>query len=111
MHEDYVSSIMSIQNSRLIVKISECDIFSAGNEIDKIPEIFFKKKNLLIMKNDDNKCFLYCYIRKFKNIVSNNTTRITKEDLLIVEEIRFTFSNQFFTIEFFITSENMDINF
>ena len=65
MHEDYDSSIMTIQNSRLIVKISECDIFSGGNEIDKIPEIFFKKRNLLIMKNDDNKCFLYCYIRKF----------------------------------------------
>ena len=27
MHEDYDSSIMTIQNSRLIVKISECDIF------------------------------------------------------------------------------------
>ena len=27
MHEDYDSSIMIIQNSRLIVKISECDIF------------------------------------------------------------------------------------
>ena len=45
MHEDYDSSIMTIQNSRLIVKISECDIFSGGNEIDKIPEIFFKKRN------------------------------------------------------------------
>ena len=66
MHEDYDSSIMTIQNSRLIVKISECDIFSAGNILDKIPEIFFKKRNLLIMKNNDNKCFLYCYIRKFK---------------------------------------------
>ena len=27
MHEDCDSSIMIIQNSRLIVKISECDIF------------------------------------------------------------------------------------
>ena len=87
MHEDYDSSLMSIQNSRLIVRISECDIFSGGNEIDKIPEIFFKKRNLLIMKNDDNKCFLYCYIRKFKNIVSNNASRITKKDLIIAEEI------------------------
>ena len=43
MHEDYDSNIMTIQNSRLIVKISECDIFSAGNEIDKIPEIFLRK--------------------------------------------------------------------
>ena len=85
MHKD--SSIMTIQNSTLIVKISECDIFSAGNKIDKIPEISFKKRNLLIMKNDDNKCFLYCYIRKFKNVVTNNLSRITKKDLLIAEEI------------------------
>ena len=83
MHEDYDSSIMTIQNSRLIVKISECDSFSAGNEIDKISELFFKKRNLLIMKNDDNKCYLYCYIRKFKNIVTNNASRITKKELLI----------------------------
>ena len=39
MQEDHDSSILTIQNSRLIVKISECDIFSAGNEIDKIPEL------------------------------------------------------------------------
>ena len=92
MHEDYDSSIMTIQNSRLIVKISECDIFSAGNEIDKIPEIFFKKRNLLIMRNNDNKCFLYCYIRKFKNVITNKAFRITEEiidekDLSIAEEI------------------------
>ena len=51
MHGDYDASIMTIQNSRLIVKISEYDIFSAGNEINKILEISFKKINLLIMKN------------------------------------------------------------
>ena len=39
------------------------------------------------MRNDDNKCFLYCYIRKFKNIVTNNISRITKKDLLIAKEI------------------------
>ena len=87
MHEDYDSSVMTIQNSRLIVKISECDIFSGENELFKIPELFFKKRNLLIMKNDDNKCFLYCHIRKFKNVVTNNVSTITKKDLLIVEEI------------------------
>ena len=87
MHEDYDSSIMTIQNSRLIVKISECDIFSGGNIIDKIPEIFFKKRNLLIIKNDDNKYFLYCYIRKFKNVITNNASRITKKDLSVAEEI------------------------
>ena len=39
------------------------------------------------MKNDDNKCFLYCYIRKFKNIITNKISRIGKKDLLIAEEI------------------------
>ena len=39
-------SIKIIQNTRLVVKISECNLLSAGNgeEIDKIPELFFKKK-------------------------------------------------------------------
>ena len=39
------------------------------------------------MKNDDNKCFFYCCIRKFKNVVTANVSRITKKDLLIAEEI------------------------
>ena len=39
------------------------------------------------MKNNDNKCFLYCYIRKFKNVITNNLSRISKKDLLIAEEI------------------------
>ena len=39
------------------------------------------------MKNNDNKCFSYCYISKFKNIITNNTSRITKKDLLIAKEI------------------------
>ena len=69
MHEDYDSSIMTIQNSKLIVKISECDIFSGGNEIDKIPEIFFKKRNLLIMKNDDNKCFYIVISENLKTLL------------------------------------------
>ena len=60
-------SIKIIQNTRLVVKLLECTLFSAGDskEIDKIPELFFKKRNLIIMKNlNDNKCLLYTYIRK-----------------------------------------------
>ena len=46
------SQIRIIQNTRLVIKLSECEIFSAGSlkEIDKIPELFFKKRNLLIIK-------------------------------------------------------------
>ena len=36
---------------------------------------------------NDNKCFLYCYIRKFKNVITNHLSRISKKDLLIAKEI------------------------
>ena len=40
------SQMKTIQNTRLLLKMLECDIFSAGDslEINKIPDIFFQKK-------------------------------------------------------------------
>ena len=61
------------------IKISECELFSGGDskEIDKIPELFFEKRNLVIMKNlNDNKCLLYTYIRKNLNLITVNPSRI-----------------------------------
>ena len=93
-------SIKIIQNTRFVVKISECQIFSAGDfkEIDKIPELFFKKRNLVIMKNlNDNKCVLYCYIRKHLNPITVNLSRISKKDKQIskelIEEFNIDFEN------------------
>ena len=83
-------SIKIIQNTRLVVKISECQLFSAGDskEIDEIPELFFKKRNLIIMKNlNDNKCLLYCYIRKHLNPITTNLSRISKKDIQISKEL------------------------
>ena len=83
-------SIKIIQNTRLIVKLSECQLFSAGDssEINKIPDIFFKKRNLVIMKNlNDNKCLLYCYIRKYLNPITVNLSRISKKDIQISKEL------------------------
>ena len=83
-------SIKIIQNTRLVVKISECQLFSAGNSkgIDKIPDIFFKKRNLIIMKNlNNNKCLLYCYIRKHLNPITVNPSRISKKDMQISKEL------------------------
>ena len=47
------SQMKIIQNTRLLIKMSECQLFSAGDssEINKIPELFLKKKNLVIIKN------------------------------------------------------------
>ena len=83
-------SIKIIQNTRLVAKISECQLFSGGDskEIDKIPGIFFKKRNLIIMKNlNDNKCLLYCYIRKHLNAITTNLSRISKKDMQISKEL------------------------
>ena len=83
-------SFKIIQNTRLVVKLSECELFSAGDskEIHKIPELFFKKRNLIIMKNlNDNKCLLFSYIRKYLNPVTVNPSKISKKDVEISEEL------------------------
>ena len=64
------SQMKIIQNTRLLIKMSECQLFSVGSslEINKIPELFLKKKNLVIIKNpNDNKFLLWCFIRKHLN--------------------------------------------
>ena len=76
------SQIKTIQNTRLLIKLSECQIFSAGDslEINKIPDIFFQKRNLVIIKNlNDNKCLLWCFIRKHLNPIEKNVSRINKK--------------------------------
>ena len=74
-----------IQNTRLLIKMSECAIFSGGNslEINKIPDLFFKNKNLVIIKNlDNNKCLLWCYIRKFLNPIEKMFLGLVKRILI-----------------------------
>ena len=83
-------SIKIIQNTRLVVKISKCLLFSAGDsiEINKIPDIFFKKRNLIIMKNLNNdKCLLFSYIQKHLNPITTNPSRITKKNIQISKEL------------------------
>ena len=80
----------TIQNTRLLIKLSECNLFSSGSslKINKIPEIFFNRKNLAIIKNlNDNKCFLWCYIRKNLNPIEKNISRISKKDIQISKEL------------------------
>ena len=87
-----------IQNTRLLIKMSECDIFSAGDskEIDKIPDIFFKKRNLVIIKNlNDNKCLLFSYIRKYLNPIITKSSRLTKKDIEISKELIDEFNTDF----------------
>ena len=80
--------------------MSEAQLFAAGNllKINKIPEMFFNKKNLVIIKNINNhKCLLYCYIRKHLNPIEKNISRVNKKDIEIsnelIEEHDFDFEN------------------
>ena len=84
------SQIKIVQNTRQLIKMSECQIFSAGDslEINKIPNIFFQKRNLVTMKNlNDNKCLLWCFIRKHLNPIEKNISRISKKDIQISKEL------------------------
>ena len=83
--------------------MSECDIFSAGNslEINKIPDIFFQKRNLIFIKNlNDNKCLLWCFIRKHLNPIEKNVSRINKKDIKISKELIDDFDIDFVSIIF-----------
>ena len=78
------------QNTRLLVKMSEVQIFAPGNsvEIDKIPDLFFNKKNLVIIKNvNDDKCLLWCFNTKHLNPIDSNISRINKKDVQISKEL------------------------
>ena len=96
-------SIKIIQNTRFAIKLSECQLFSAGDssEINKIPELFFKKRDLVIMKIlNDNRCLLFSYIRKHLNPITVNLSSISKKDIQISKEL---------IDEFYIDFENVSI--
>ena len=50
-----------------------------------------------IIKNKDQKCFLYCYIRKFLNPVNKHGERVSKIDKSIAnkleDELQYNFDN------------------
>ena len=78
-------------------KLTEYTPISGGSEYNDVPELFIKKRSLIVLKNDDNKCFLYCYIRKFLNPITEKRFRITKKDKEladnIINETNLTFEN------------------
>ena len=67
------------QNLRCVIKMTEYTPISGGSisELNKIPDLFLNKRSLLVLRNNDDKCFLYCYIREFLNPMTRNSFRIT----------------------------------
>ena len=59
------------------IKITECELIQGSQfNFEKIPKLFYDSKVISVIKNKDQKCFLYCFIRKFKNNVSKHAERV-----------------------------------
>ena len=68
-------------------KLTEYTPISGGSEYNDVPELFINKRSLIVLKNNDNKCFLYCYIREFLNPITEKRFRITKKDKELANKI------------------------
>ena len=90
------NSFKEIHNMGCDIKISECQLLQ-GATFEKIPKIFYNSKVINIIKNKDEKCFIYCYIRKFLNKDKKHPERVSKIDKKICEklenELQFNFDN------------------
>ena len=82
------NSITYIHNMGCNIKISECELLSGSQfNFEKIPKIFYDSKVINIIKNKDEKCFLYCYIRKFLNPVNKHGERVSLKDKEICKNL------------------------
>ena len=92
-------SIYNINNVGCDIFILECELLEGSNyNFENIPRIFYKSKVISVIKNKDEKCFIYCYIRKFlDNFDKNHIDRISLKDKEIFnkleQELNFNFDN------------------
>ena len=70
-------SIYYINSVGCEIFISERQLLKGSNyNFEKIPKIFYTSKAISTIKNKDEKCFIYCYIRKFLNNVNTHKDRV-----------------------------------
>ena len=91
-------SVYDIQSSGVEFYITECKLLKGSNyNFEKIPKLFYNSKLISVIKNKDEKCFIYNYIRKFLNNVNKHQDRVSLKDKEIVkkleEELNFNFDN------------------
>ena len=92
------NSIYYINSVGCEIYITECKLLKGSNyNFEKIPKIFYNSKVISVIKNKDQKCFIYNYIRKFLNNVDNHKDRVSLQDKEIAknleEELNFNFDN------------------
>ena len=70
------------------IKLMMCDLLRGGEYYyEKVPKIFYDSNIVTVIKNKDDKCFLYCYIRKFHNKPKKHGERISLIDKELVKKI------------------------
>ena len=63
------------------IYITECELLKGSNyNFEKILKIFYTSRVISIIKNKDQKCFIYNYIRKYLNNVDNHQDRVSLKD-------------------------------
>ena len=72
------NSITYINNMGCDIKITECELIQGSQfNFENIPKIFYNSKVINVIKNKDEKCFIYCYIRKYLNPVNKHSERVS----------------------------------
>ena len=87
-----------IHNMGYDIKISECELIQGSQfNFKNIPKIFYDSKVINIIKNKDEKCFIYCYIRKFLNPIIKHSERVSLKDKeickILEDELEYNFDN------------------
>ena len=91
-------SIYYINSVGCEIYITECELLKGSNyNFEKIPKIFYTSRVISIIKNKDQKCFIYCYIRKFLNNIDKHQDGVSLKDKQIVnkleEKLNFNFDD------------------
>ena len=91
------NSITCVNNMGCDIKITECELLHGSQfNFEKIPKIFYISKVINMIKNKDEKCFIYCYIRKYIYPVNKHAERASLKDKQFVkqlEELEYNFNN------------------
>ena len=92
------NSIYYINSVGCEIFITECELLKGSNyNFENIPKIFYSSRVINVIKNKDNKCYIYCYIRKYLNNVDNHKDRISLKDKVITnkleEELNYNFDD------------------
>ena len=89
-------SIKYIHNMGCDIKISECELLRGSQyNFENIPKIFYNSKVINVIKNKDEKCFIYCYIRKYLNPVNKHGERVSLKDKGICKKLEDEFEYNF----------------